>query len=386
MSGGKKGAKDKKKQEKVSKSNSKGSAEQHEPSGDAVKTPATQQQDQTFENARAGIVGTVGWMTQTETKSTGLSGYLKRTPFDRPSEAQSQAQKTYAFTANPDRNRNPNFPLYDKTRVRLKIEQETDNNYINASYVSCPPCDRKWIVAQHPMEQFYEDFWKMVFYEEVDVIVALFSPDEGLPMYFPTVKGAYFNHGTFFVHCWKMAQPTGKNQATSYTIEVLPQGCSNSRFTTILHYPYWPKGQVPCSPKVILKAIQALDPGNKVKAKSKCLIHSSDGINRPACFVMIDYMVELMFRNNVVDIPELITQIRTQRGGAFDNRIYLLYALYVVIDYVKIRLTKYQSAPEVLKEIQRLQKTMRRDFAGITAKEQGTGVSGKVPKSDVTVE
>lgn len=81
--------------------------------------------------------------------------------------------------------------MYDVTRVRLKTEAEDEKNYINASITSCPPCERKWIVAQHPMKEYYEYFWKMVFYQEIDVIFAIFSPDEQLPMYFPTEHGRF---------------------------------------------------------------------------------------------------------------------------------------------------------------------------------------------------
>uniref|UniRef100_A0A1I7USV9 Armadillo repeat-containing protein 1 n=1 Tax=Caenorhabditis tropicalis TaxID=1561998 RepID=A0A1I7USV9_9PELO len=158
-----------------------------------------------------------------------------------------------------------------------------------------------------------------------------------------------------------MTPSPGKYQASSYTIEVLPAGCSNARYTTILHYPHWPKGHVAPSAKVVLKGIQALDPSDKV-TKGKCLVHSAEGINRAMTVVLVDYVIDLMFRNNTVDVPELITQLRSQRGGAFQNRIFCIYALYVVIDYVKIRLTKFQSAPDVLAEINVLQKAMRKEF------------------------
>ncbi|CAI2305551.1 unnamed protein product [Caenorhabditis sp. 36 PRJEB53466] len=368
---GNKDIKDKKK--KQAGKNSKGSQD------DANENAAAEGKstlDETFEKARLAVKNTVGWMTQTQAKPGGLLGYFQSQQFER---SPPEAHKTYGFQANRHKNRNPDFPLYDASRFRLKIESESDNNYINASHVACPPCERKWIVAQHPMEAYYEDFWKMVFHDEIDVIVAIFSSEDGVPTYFPTEKGKYFNHGNFWVHCWKMAAPTSKNQAASYTIEVLPQGCSNSRFTTILHYPYWPKGLVAASPKVILKGIQALQPADK-PTKGKYLIHSVDGINRAPCFVMVDYLVELMFRNNTVDITELITMLRSQRGGAFHNRVYCIYGLYVAIDYVKIRLTKFQSAPDILADVVSLQAAMKKEFATIIAKEP------KGKHADVTIE
>lgn len=321
-----------------------------------------------------------GIQVYSEAKLGGLYGFFKNTSLDR---IPPEKHKTYAFQANRAKNRNQDIPLHDATRVRLKIEKETDNNYINASTVSCLPCERKWIVAQHPMEQYYEDFWKMVFYEEVDVIFAIFSPNEALPTYFPTETGKFCNHGDFFVHCWKMTPATGRNQTTSYTIEVLPHGCSNARYTTILHYPHWPKDQVAPSAKVILKGIQSLQPADNI-TKGRCLVHSSDGLNRSMCFVMVDFIVELMFRNNTVDVSilftwmiilyffqihELVLLLCGQRGGAFNNRIFCVYALYVAIDYVKIRLTKFKNDPELLSEIENLQTAMRQEFFHITPKE-----------------
>ncbi|CAO4363577.1 unnamed protein product [Caenorhabditis nigoni] len=337
--------------------------------------------DETYEKAKVAIKTTIGWMTQVQAKPGGLLGHFKAATFER---TPPENPKCYAFQANRPKNRNPDFPLNDHSRVRLKVEDESENNYINATNISCPPCDRKWIVSQHPMEKFYEDFWRMVFYQEIDVIFAIFSTDEQLPTYFPTEQGKFVNHGQFFVHCWKMTPASGKYQATNYTIEVLPNGCSNARYVTILHYPHWPKGYVAPSAKVVLKGIQALDPTEKV-TKSKCLVHSAEGINRAMSFVMVDYVVELMFRNNTVDVIELITQLRSQRGGAFQNRMFCVYALYVAIDYVKIRLTKFQNAPEVLTEINSLQKAMKKEFSGIIPKETG-GASKKGATIEATVE
>ncbi|CAL2027487.1 unnamed protein product [Caenorhabditis brenneri] len=379
LASGSKESKNKKKKSSVNNKNSRmtsvegdGSGKKNKNSAKGSESKSSSKKDPTYEGAREAIKNTIGWMTQTQAKSGGLLGYFKSATFERDPP---ENHKTYAFQANRSKNRNPDFPLYDHSRVRLKIEEETDNNYINATNVSCPSCERKWIVAQHPMEKYFEDFWKMVFYQEIDVIYAIFSPDEQLPMYFPTEQGKFVNHGQFFVHCWKTAPSAGRYQANSYTIEVLPAGCSNARYTTILHYPHWPKGHVAPGAKVVLKGILALDPADKV-TKGKCLIHSSEGINRAMCFVMVDYVIDLMFRNNTVDIQELITQLRSQRGGAFQNRIFCLFSLYVVIEYVKIRLTKVQSAPDVLVEINNLQKQMRNEFAGITPKESGNSRKG----------
>ncbi|KAF1769702.1 hypothetical protein GCK72_001519 [Caenorhabditis remanei] len=367
VSSGSKESKDKKKKNTVNKISRMNQVEEGS-SGKKKETTSTgsseskntSMKDETFDKARGAVKNTIGWMVQTQSKQSGLLGFFKAATFERnPPEN----HKTYAFQANREKNRNPDFPLYDHSRVRLKCEAESDNNYVNATNITY--------------------FWRMVFYQEIDVIFAIFSPDEQLPVYFPTEQGKFFNHGQFFVHCWKLTPPSGKYQATNYTIEVLPAGCSNARYTTILHYSHWPKGHVAPSPKVILKGIQALDPAEKV-TKSKCLIHSAEGINRSMSFVMVDYVVELMFRNNTVDIPELITQLRSQRGGAFQNRIFCLYALYVAIDYVKIRLTKFKNAPEVLLEITNLQKAMKKEFSGVIPRELGSSKKGAT--IDATIE
>ncbi|UMM15253.1 hypothetical protein L5515_002754 [Caenorhabditis briggsae] len=377
---GSKESKDKKKKNTVNK-NSKMNQVDESSRKKLTGSVEVSKKDETYEKAKVAIKTTIGWMTQTQSKPGGLLGHFKAATFERnPPEN----PKCYAFQANRAKNRNPDFPLNDHSRVRLKVEDESENNYINATNISCPPCDRKWIVSQHPMEKFYEDFWRMIFYHEIDVIFAIFSPDEQLPTYFPTEQRKFANHGQFFVHCWKMTPPSGKYHATNYTIEVLPNGCSNARYVTILHYPHWPKGYVAPSAKVVLKGIQALEPAEKL-TKSKCLVHSAEGINRAMSFVMVDYVVELMFRNNTVDVIELITQLRSQRGGAFQNRMFCVYALYVAIDYVKIRLTKFQNAPEVLAEINSLQKAMKKEFSGIIPKETG-GTSKKGATIEATVE
>ncbi|CAI5452936.1 unnamed protein product [Caenorhabditis angaria] len=241
-------------------------------------------------------------------------------------------------------------------------------DFIHANLVGYPQSDRTYIVTQHPLESTYEDFWRMVFYENCDTIIAIYSPDENLPHYYPNVVGKYFNQGQFFVNCRKVTPPQSKYAPTTYVIEVLPEGCSNARMVTLLHYSLWPHGKVPVSPKVILKLIRSITVD--IGTKGPAVIHCATGTDRSGCFVLTDLIVDLMFRNLEVDIPAVIQTLRAQRSKLLSNKVYFAFALYAAADYVRLRLKRYKNAPDLLKEIDTFALSVTKEWASLIVKEQ----------------
>ncbi|OZC06980.1 Protein-tyrosine phosphatase [Onchocerca flexuosa] len=59
----------------------------------------------------------------------------------------------------------------DKTRVILR-DRPRSNNYIHANWVQISN-NKRYICTQGPLEETVEDFWWMIFKEEVQAIVML---------------------------------------------------------------------------------------------------------------------------------------------------------------------------------------------------------------------
>ena len=104
--------------------------------------------------------------------------------------------------ANRPKNRYPDIKCYDQTRVRLKLPDEdnkkddtnsessaaeaaeqkpiptSQNDYINANYVMGYKDRKKWICAQGPLEHTVQDFWRMVYEQNVEMIIMLTNLEE----------------------------------------------------------------------------------------------------------------------------------------------------------------------------------------------------------------
>ncbi|KAF1386528.1 hypothetical protein PFLUV_G00095790 [Perca fluviatilis] len=147
------------------------------------------------------------------------------------------AQSAY----NQERNRYGDVLCLDQTRVRLKARRNERSDYINASFMDGYKQRNAYIGTQGPLEKTYSDFWRMVWEQNVLVIVMTTRTDEGsrrkCGQYWPLEEGGqevyghmavvnqrvdnhtHYNHTTLELHNtevqpWNTARtciPTGKS-------------------------------------------------------------------------------------------------------------------------------------------------------------------------------
>ncbi|XP_077446140.1 receptor-type tyrosine-protein phosphatase V-like isoform X2 [Stigmatopora argus] len=80
--------------------------------------------------------------------------------------------KTADLEANREKNRYPYILPYDHCRVRLSIQNSLPNSdYINANFVPGGVSQRDFICTQGPMRDTMNDFWRMVWEQNVRIIV-----------------------------------------------------------------------------------------------------------------------------------------------------------------------------------------------------------------------
>lgn len=60
---------------------------------------------------------------------------------------------------------------YDKTRVKLDPPNSSGNDYINASFVDGYKHRNAYICCQGPLDKTVNDFWLMVWQQEVRLIL-----------------------------------------------------------------------------------------------------------------------------------------------------------------------------------------------------------------------
>ena len=93
--------------------------------------------------------------------------------------ADSPKQVQVAGIEKGSKNRYNNIFPFDHTRVRLQGCPDGDCDYVNASHVKAEYSHRHYIATQAPIPGTFKDFWRVVWEQDVRVIVMLTAEAEG---------------------------------------------------------------------------------------------------------------------------------------------------------------------------------------------------------------
>ncbi|KAI8955924.1 hypothetical protein F4801DRAFT_182257 [Xylaria longipes] len=77
------------------------------------------------------------------------------------------------------KNRYKDILPFEHARVRLNCTKGGSCDYINASYVQASRSHKRYIAAQGPLPATFEDFWSVVWDQDVRVVVMLTAEEEG---------------------------------------------------------------------------------------------------------------------------------------------------------------------------------------------------------------
>uniref|UniRef100_A0A5S6R6F7 Tyrosine-protein phosphatase domain-containing protein n=1 Tax=Trichuris muris TaxID=70415 RepID=A0A5S6R6F7_TRIMR len=159
------------------------------------------------------------------------------------------------------RNRYGDIPCLDKTRVKL-AEPRDGNDYIHANVVIMPQNKCRYILTQAPLPDTIQDFWAMVWQENVSMIVCLTKILERgktkTQEYWPTCCGKQYHQRYGFVH----VRNVGIRNAKQYSISILE--IANERTMEkrkLIHYLYldWPDHRVPICTHNFLQLAEFMD-------------------------------------------------------------------------------------------------------------------------------
>ncbi|KAM8863077.1 receptor-type tyrosine-protein phosphatase V-like isoform 4-T5 [Spinachia spinachia] len=147
---------------------------------------------------------------------------------------------------NREKNRYPYILPYDHCRVRLSLQSgQPNSDYINANFVPGGESERDFICTQGPLHNTVADFWRMVWEQNVRVIVmvtALRQKDQVMcEKYWPLDRGTVL-HGIIQV------TTVTRKQGPDYfitTINLRQRDHPTDRIITHYYYPTWPDQGVP---------------------------------------------------------------------------------------------------------------------------------------------
>ncbi|CAJ0608256.1 unnamed protein product [Cylicocyclus nassatus] len=264
----------------------------------------------------------------------GIEGLRKQ--YQEISSYRTADFKFTAFSENPTKNRYNDVVCLDRTRVVLTHDVPPQSDYIHANWVRFEKHDREFIATQGPLDNTIGDFWRMVFQEQCPSIVNLTRcVEEGkikCSEYWPTEAGKFFTQGKIFVNTKKVES---EEKFMVYTIELVPEGCSNSHVVKMIHMTTWPDRGVPQSGRHVLRLLRKV-----VADKLDCgpiVMHCSAGIGRTGCIIMVDIILRRLFAGKPVDMPEIFKQLRDQRAQSIPVDILYVFVVVSVIEYIRAK-------------------------------------------------
>nr|CDJ85460.1 Protein-tyrosine phosphatase domain containing protein [Haemonchus contortus] len=267
----------------------------------------------------------------------GVEGIVKQYREIASYRAPDAIYKYTAFTANPTRNRYQDIVCLDKTRVVLKYDVPPSTDYIHANWVRFDRHDRTFIATQGPLDNTISDFWRMIFQEQCPSIVNLtkFVEQEKIKcsLYWPAEAGKFTTYGKIFVNTKKVES---EDKFTIYTIELVPEGCSDSHIVKLIHMTTWPDQGVPQSGRHVLRLLRKV-----VADKQDCgpvVMHCSAGVGRTGCIIMIDVILRQLFAGKPVDTVDVFKKLRDQRANSIPVDVLYVFVYISVIDYIRAKL------------------------------------------------
>nr|XP_020865328.1 receptor-type tyrosine-protein phosphatase eta isoform X6 [Phascolarctos cinereus] len=236
---------------------------------------------------------------------------------------------------NRGKNRYNNVLPYDISRVKLSIQTQVTDDYINANYMPGYYSKKDFIATQGPLPNTLKDFWRMVWEKNIYSIVMLTKcVEQGRTKceeYWPSKQTQ--NYGDITVGIiseiilpeWTIRDFTVKNNKTS-----------ESHPLRQFHFTSWPDHGVPDTTDLLINFRYLVNDYMKQSPpESPVLVHCSAGVGRTGTFIAIDRLIHQMENENAVDVYGIVYDLRLHRPLMVQTEDQYVFLNQCVWDIIK---------------------------------------------------
>ncbi|XP_060740643.1 receptor-type tyrosine-protein phosphatase beta-like [Tachysurus vachellii] len=269
------------------------------------------------------------------------SNYLLSQEYEDLKEVgRNQPLDTALLSENRGKNRYNNILPYDSSRVKLSsVDDDPSSDYINASYIPGNHFRREYIATQGPLPGTKDDFWKMVWEQNVHNIVMLTQCVEKgrvkCDHYWPFDQDPLY-YGDLIV---RMQSESVLPEWTIREFKICSEDQLNySKTVRQFHYTVWPDHGVPESTQSLVQFVRTVrDYINRTPGTGPSIIHCSAGVGRTGTFIILDRVLQQLNCKDTVDIYGAVFDLRLHRSHMVQTESQYMYLHQCVRDVLRAR-------------------------------------------------
>uniref|UniRef100_A0A8C6UGA1 Tyrosine-protein phosphatase non-receptor type 9 n=1 Tax=Neogobius melanostomus TaxID=47308 RepID=A0A8C6UGA1_9GOBI len=249
---------------------------------------------------------------------------------------------------NQDKNRYGDVLCLDQTRVKLKLRRNERSDYVNASYMDGYKQKNAYIGTQGPLDRTYGDFWRMVWEQNVLVVVMTTRTEEGsrrkCGQYWPLEEGGQEVYGHIAVVNQRVDHHSHYNHTT---LELHNTETCEQRQVSHFQYLSWPDYGVPTSAVTLIDFLGAVKKQQKKMVKAlgpqwtghplgpPMVVHCSAGIGRTGTFCALDICLSQLQDMGSLNVQQTVRRMRTQRAFSIQTPDQYYFCYNAILEHAQ---------------------------------------------------
>ncbi|MBN3325081.1 PTPRJ phosphatase, partial [Atractosteus spatula] len=237
---------------------------------------------------------------------------------------------------NKPKNRYNNVLPYDTSRVKLSVQGNPCDDYINANYMPGYNSKKEYIAAQGPLPGTVNDFWRMIWEKNVHTLVMLTRCNEQgrvkCEEYWPSQTKVCGNITVTLtseipLEDWTIREFKIKNTKTAET-----------RNLRHFHFTAWPDHGVPETTELLISFRHLVrEHMDQFSRNSPTIVHCSAGVGRTGTFIAIDTLIYQIEREGIVDVYGIVHSLRMHRPLMVQTEDQYVFLNQCAMDIIRSR-------------------------------------------------